>query len=516
MGSNWLDLNDNLNAQIGVVSTLFLAVLALLWLRRGSKANPPLPPGPRGFPIVGYLPFLAGDLHRQFTQLSTLYGPIYKLWLGGQLCVVVNSPSLVKEVVRDKDVIFANRDPIIAIMVATYGGRDIVLSPYGPEWKKMRKIFVREMLSNTILDNLYSLRREEVKKSIKNVYEKIGEEIDIGDLGFVTVINAVMSMLWGGKLEGENVAIVDGVEFKRAAGKLMVLFGRPNVSDFFPAIAWLDLQGIERETREIKDLFEVMFDSAIEKRRKLNNMEETRDGDERKDFLQFLLELHDAEMSITTDQLKALLMDTVVGGTDTTTTVVEWTMAELLKHPKVMKKVQEELTRVVGLNKTIEEFHLSQLTYLNAAIKETFRLHPTLPFLVPRCPSQSATIGGFHVPKGTRVFLNVWAIQRDPSIWEDPLEFRPERFLNDPNKYDYSGNNFHFFPFGSGRRLCAGLPLAERMMVYILASFLHSFDWKLPPGGKLELSDRFGIVTKKSEPLIAIPTPRLSNLELYR
>ncbi|KAL5538040.1 hypothetical protein UlMin_044525 [Ulmus minor] len=511
-----MDLNDNQNAQIGVVSIIFLAVLALLWLRRGNKANPPLPPGPRGFPIVGYLPFLAGDLHRQFTQLSTLYGPIYKLWLGGKLCVVVSSPSLVKEVVRDKDTIFANHDPITALAVASYGGHDILVPPYGPEWKKLRKIFVRGMLSNTILDNLYSLRREEVKKSIKNVFEKIGEEIDIGDLSFVTVINAVMSMIWGGKLEGENVPIVDGVEFKRAAAKLMVLFGRPNVSDFFPAIAWLDLQGIERETRKIKDLFEVMFDSAIEKRRKLKNMEETRDGDrnERKDFLQFLLELHDAEMSITTHQLKGLLMDTVVGATETTTTTVEWTTAELLKHPEVMKKVQEELTQVVGLNNTVEEFHLSQLTYLNAAIKETFRLHPPLPFLVPHCPSQSATVGGYHIPKGTRVFLNVWAIQRDPSIWEDPLEFRPERFLNDP-KYDYSGNNFYFFPFGSGRRICAGLPLAERMMVYILASFLHSFDWKLPPGGKLELSDRFGIVIQKSEPLIAIPTSRLSNLELY-
>ena len=209
-----------------------------------------------------------------------------------------------------------------------------------------------------------------------------------------------------------------------------------------------------------------------------------------------------------------------MGGTDTTTTMVEWTMAELLKHPETMRKVQQELTQVVGLSNIVEESHLSQLTYLDAAIRETFRLHPALPLLVPRRPSITTTIGGYKVPKDTKVFINVWAIQRDPVIWEYPLEFRPERFLCDNNykgnKFDYSGNNFNFLPFGSGRRICAGIPLAERTLNYVLASFLHSFEWKLPQDEvELEMSDKFGIVVKKLEPLSAIPTPRLSNLELY-
>ena len=210
----------------------------------------------------------------------------------------------------------------------------------------------------------------------------------------------------------------------------------------------------------------------------------------------------------------------MVGGTDTTTTMVEWTMAELLKHPEEMRKVQQELTEVVGLSNMVEGSHLSQLAYLDAAIKETFRLHPALPLLIPRRPSVTTTIGGYKVPKDTKIFLNVWAIHRDPENWEDPLEFRPERFLsnnnNYGNKFDYSGNNFHFLPFGSGRRICAGIPLAERMLNYVLASFLHSFEWKSPqPEAESEMSDKFGIVMKKLEPLCAIPTPRLSDLELY-
>ncbi|KAH0973870.1 hypothetical protein GBA52_015769 [Prunus armeniaca] len=206
-----------------------------------------------------------------------------------------------------------------------------------------------------------------------------------------------------------------------------------------------------------------------------------------------------------------------MGGTDTTATMVEWVMAELIQHPDDLKKVQEELKEVVGLKNMVEESHIPKLHYLDAVIKETFRLHPALPLLAPRCPSQSTTIGGYYIPKGSVIFTNIWAIHRDPNLWDNPLEFRPKRFLNDPpsNNFDYKGNKLEYLPFGSGRRMCAGLPLAEKMMIYVLASFLHSFEWRLPTDAKLDLQDKFGIVTKKMTPLIVIPTPRLSKLELY-
>lgn len=204
-----------------------------------------------------------------------------------------------------------------------------------------------------------------------------------------------------------------------------------------------------------------------------------------------------------------------MGGTDTTATTVEWVITELIQHPEAMKKVHQELTQVVGLNNLVEESHLPKLTYLDAVIKESFRLHPALPLLAPRCPSECTTVGGYMVPKGARIFLNIWAIHRDPNIWENPSEFRPERFLNGHMKFDYNGNNFEYLPFGSGRRICAGIPLAEKMLNFEVASFLHSFEWKMPLGEKLDMSDRFGIVTKKMTPLVAIPTLRLSNLELY-
>ncbi|XWS49053.1 hypothetical protein CRYUN_Cryun13aG0130500 [Craigia yunnanensis] len=215
------------------------------------------------------------------------------------------------------------------------------------------------------------------------------------------------------------------------------------------------------------------------------------------------------------NQLKALLMDVVVGGTDTTSTMMEWTMAELMQHPEIMEKVRKEMGEVVGPNSTVEEAHLPNLRYLDAVVNETFRLHPPVPLLVPRCPGQSRTVGGYTIPKGTRVFLNICSIQRDPHVWEKPLEFQPERFLNDPDKFDYLGNDFRYMPFGSGRRICAGVNLGEKMLYSSLASLLHTFDWKLPQGEEQDLTGRFGIVMKKMKPLVVIPTPRLSNLEHY-
>ena len=203
----------------------------------------------------------------------------------------------------------------------------------------------------------------------------------------------------------------------------------------------------------------------------------------------------------------------VVGGTDTTSNTVEFAMAEIMNNPEVMRKTQQELEAVVGKDNIVEELHIHNLPYLHAVMKETLRLHPALPFLVPHCPSETCIVGGYTIPKGSQVFVNVWAIQRDPSIWENPLNFDPKRFLD--SKWDYSGSDFSYFPFGSGRRICAGTAMAERMMMYSLAILLHSFDWKLPQGEKLDLTEKFGIVLKKKIPLVAIPTPRLSDPSKY-
>ncbi|KAJ4974624.1 hypothetical protein NE237_007798 [Protea cynaroides] len=410
------------------------------------------------------------------------------LWLATYLSSnpisIVSSSSLAKEMLKDHDAIFANHNPPIAALVIAYGGNDILWNPLGPDWRMMRKVLVRDLMSNTSLDACYNLRRQEIQQMME-----------------------------------EKTRI--GVEFRKMIGELVILLGKTNISDIFPILAPLDLQGIERKAKVVFTWADTILDSVINERLKMEAGGEKRSKDdlESKDFLEIFLEIkqqEDGKAALSMRQLKALLLDIISAGTDTTTTTLEWAFAEMMQNPNIMRKVQEELGKVVGMSNKVEESHISMLPYLNAVVKETLRLHPAISLLIPHCPSQSCTIGQFTIPKGANVFLNVWKIHRDPEAWEDPSEFLPERFLRDNNGYDYMGNNFNYLPFGSGRRICPGISLAERMSMYMLATLLHSFEWKLLENAELDLSDEFGLMLKKRIPLVITPTPRLSKVELYK
>ncbi|KAK9103251.1 hypothetical protein Sjap_020505 [Stephania japonica] len=503
------------------VSSLALLIIWYIWTTLHSKSRKPhnlrYPPGPRGLPLVGHLPFLDPQLHTYFANLATTYGPIYKLKLGNKLGVVVTSPSLAREILRDNDVTFANHDVPLVARVVAYGGSDVVWTPYGPEWRMLRRVCVRDMLNNASLDAVYALRKREVKRMVKAIHCRIGSPTNLGEELFLTILNVITNMLWGGSCGGgggdERLASL-GAEFRVVVGEITELLGKPNLSDFFPSLARFDLQGLERDMKVLFLRFDRIFDTMIEQR--LKSMEGGSVGQECKDFLHTLLQLKNegqGKVPFTMEHLKALFMDMVVGGTDTTANTLEWAMAELMNKPETMSKAQEELDIVVGKDCEVEEFHLPKLQYLQAVVKEALRLRPGVPLLVPHCPSSSCNIGGYLIPKGARVFLNVWAMHRDPSIWDNPLEFNPERFMN--STCDYNGNYFNYLPFGSGRRICAGIPMAEKMLMYGLATLLHLFDWELPKDSKLELKEKFGIVMKKATPLIVVPKPRLSQANLY-
>ncbi|KAK9147949.1 hypothetical protein Scep_006706 [Stephania cephalantha] len=517
----WAEAHNERDKWARAILTVSSLALLIMWYTRTTllcksrkSHNLRYPPGPRGLPLVGHLPFLDPQLHTYFANLAKTYGPIYKLKLGNKLGVVVTSPSLAREILRDNDITFANHDVPSVARVVAYGGSDVVWTPYGPEWRMLRRVCVRDMLNNASLDAVYGLRKREVKRMVKAIHGRIGSPINLGEELFLTILNVITSMLWGGGGDDERIASL-GAEFRVVVGEITELLGKPNVSDFFPSLARFDLQGLERDMKVLFLRFDRIFDAMIKGR--LKSMEGGSGGQECKDFLQTLLQLKDegeSKVPFTMKHLKALFMDMVVGGTDTTANTLEWGMAELMNKPETMAKAQEELDRVVGKDCQVEESHLPKLHYLQAVVKETLRLRPGVPLLVPHCPSSSCNIGGYLIPKGARVFLNVWAIHRDPSIWDNPLEFNPQRFMN--NNCDYNGNYFNYLPFGSGRRICAGIPMAEKMIMYGLATLLHLFNWELPSGCEVdELKEKFGIVMKKATPLIVVPTPRSSQANLY-
>ncbi|XP_077242986.1 geraniol 8-hydroxylase-like [Tasmannia lanceolata] len=523
--SSWLSVAINQKTEtILIVSLALFAILWYTWTaKKSSKGKFPLPPGPRGLPLVGYLPFLTSDLHHDFGKLAKTYGPIMKLRLGSKLCIVVSSPEFAKEVMRDQDPTFANRDVPVAALAMNYDGKDIGWAPNGPHLRLLRRVCSRELMSNKSLDSVYHLRRREVRQMVRDVSSNINSSIDLSELTFLTVLNVLTSTVWGGTLDGEGRRTI-AAEFRQWTQEAMALCAKPNISDLFPVVARFDLQGVVREMNKLAVWMDKVFESVIGQRRKMDSAEgeeKNKKEESNKDFLHLLLQLTeegegDRKTPFTVTDLKALLLDMMVAGTDTTSTMVAWAMGELLRHPHVMKKVQEELEQVVGINNVVEEPDLPKLRYLDAVLKETHRLHPALPLLVSRSPSETCVVGGYTVPKGCQVMVNAWAIQRDPKTWDDPLEFKPERFLTEEyNKCEIRGTDYRYVPFGSGRRICVGLPLAERMLPYVVASLVHSFEWRWPEGTNYEFAEKFGIVTKQAVPLVAIPSPRLSNPDLY-
>ncbi|KAF6168576.1 hypothetical protein GIB67_005188 [Kingdonia uniflora] len=511
---------DNLARMILILSVITIAISWYIWtLNISMKGKLRLPPGPRGLPLLGSLPFADPELHSYFQRLTSTYGPIFKLKMGAKLMVVLGSPETAKEVLKDNDSIFAYRAPIISSLIISYGQSNIVSSPYGPQWRMLRTVFAQEVVGKMKLGVICDLRRQDVRQTVMDVYSKVGTPINIREQMFLTMLNMLTSMLWGGTLKGEERKNI-GREFKQVVEEIIKLLGILNISDFLPILARFDIQGIEHQTKRVALWLDRIFESTINKRIELDRGvgDGEHDQQETHDFLEVLLHLKDREdpkTPFTITHLKALFSDIVVAGTDTTSTTFEWAMTEMMNNPKIMKKVQDELEKVVGRNNFVEEADLPQLHYLNAVVKETLRLHPAVPLLIPRCPSESCIVGGYTIPKGAQVLVNAWAIQRDPEVWENPLKFEPERFLRGTSKWDFKGNDFRYIPFGSGRRICAGIGVVERMLPHVLASFVHLFEWHLPEGVDLDLLEKFGIVLKKNTPLIVIPVPRFSERKLY-
>ena len=194
-------------------------------------------------------------------------------------------------------------------------------------------------------------------------------------------------------------------------------------------------------------------------------------------------------------------------GGETSATTIDWTMAEMIRNPRVMKRAQAEVREVFKMNGRVDETCINEMKYLKLVIKETLRLHPPAPLLLPRECGEACEIDGYHIPVKSKVIVNAWAIGRDPNSWSDPERFYPERFSN--SSLDYKGNNFEFIPFGAGRRICPGITFGLMNVELTLALLLHHFDWKLPNGMKaeeLDMTEQFALTVRRKDGLFLIPS----------
>ncbi|KAD3069185.1 hypothetical protein R6Q59_016839 [Mikania micrantha] len=480
---------------------LGFAFLAIISGRRNSR----LPPGPFPFPIIGNLLHLSDKPNQSLATLAKRYGPLMTLKLGSKTTVVVSSPDIAKDFFQTHDHAFSSRSVPDSGRVVNHNKYSMVWLPVGDQWKRLRRISKERIFSEHCLDASELLRRKKVDQLIDHVNHCCTSEkaVNIGEIAFTTSLNVLSNLMFS--MDMAQYESESSKEFKEAVWTVLEVAGKPNLADFFPILKPFDPQGLVRHGNVYGKKMLTIFDRIIDQRLQTRS---SSSATTKTDVLDSLLNVSlNEESKFSRNDMRYLFYTLFVAGTDTTSSTLEWIMAELIKNPDKLKTARSEIIKLTKNNKKdIQEQDISQLTYLQAVIKETLRLHPPVPLLVPHQAIHDVEIQGFLVPKNTQILCNVWAMGRDPKVWSNPDSFIPERFLE--VNIDYKGQDFQLIPFGSGRRICPGLNMAHRMLHIMLASLIQKFDWKLEGNMKaqdMDMNEKFGLTLQKNTPLKAIP-----------
>ncbi|XP_057950668.1 cytochrome P450 71A1-like [Malania oleifera] len=496
-------------------SLLFFLCKWLFFSIGAPKKN--LPPSPPKLPIIGNLHQLGLNTHRTFHAMAQRYGPLMLLHLGRSPTLVVSSANTAREIMKVHDTVFADRAKLSIMQRILYNQKNVSISPYGPYWRQMKSICITQLLSSVRVRSFRDIREEETtllmkkieeysyatfdKTKLKSSYSQTQHNHILGSMNlselFTSLSNGVICRVaFGRKYEEQG-----GRRSRDQVEEMGALFTTFNMSDFIPWLGWVNyVNGLNRRVEKLFREVDVFLDQIID-----DHM--VRGSKEKVDFVDILLEIQknspDCEDFMRRENIKAIILDMFTAGTDTSSAVLEWAMTELLRHPQAMEKVQEEVRRIDQGKSLVTEDDIQEMHYLKAVIKETMRLHPPLPLLVPRESIEDVKVQEYDILAKTRVFINAWAIGRDPESWEEAEEFRPERFLN--NLIDFKGHDFQLIPFGAGRRGCPGITFAITIIELVLANILRKFDWMVPEKlGKegLDITESSGMSTHRQFPLI--------------
>ncbi|KAL5714559.1 hypothetical protein ACHQM5_016503 [Ranunculus cassubicifolius] len=347
------------------------------------------------------------------------------------------------------------------------------------------------------------LRREEINEFIGSMKEagRGREVMNISDEVSLLIEKITCRMLFGTEIKER-----ERFNFKPLVEEGLRLIGSFNVNDYLPFMKVFDFQGMTLRAKDVTKLMDNHLDRIIDE----HEQEASAHQEHHKDFANVLMSLMKSYYAngkpLDRTEIKVVILDLIGGTWETSATAIEWALKEVLRHRRVLKQLQEELAKAVGMDRMVEESDLAKLPYLDMVLRESMRLHPFVP-LIPRESVEDVTIRGFCIPKKSRIIVNVWAVGRDTNVWSDNVEeFNPERFVN--NNIDLRGHSYQLIPFGAGPRQCPGLELGFRTVKIVFAQLLHCFNLELPNGMDADMQERFG---GKANPLLVVPTYRLSN-----
>ncbi|CAN6355120.1 unnamed protein product [Urochloa humidicola] len=490
--------------------------------RAAGRNTRRLPPSPRGLPLIGNLHQVGALPHRALSALAAAHGApdLLRLRLGQVPALVASSPAAAAALMREHDGAFATRPYFRTAEILTYGFQDLVFAPHGEHWRHVRRLCSTHVLSAARSHAFNAVREREVAALVRAIRERASSS-DSGGGGVVDVSRALYGFANGvicravSSREQEEWGSRRSELFRELIEENTALLGGFCVGDYFPSLAWADaLSGAAARAWRNFRRWDELLEKVVQEHEARRRGDGGHADDDDEDFVDVLLALQaterrDGEFELTRDAIKSLLADMFAAGTETSFIALEWAMSELIRNPAAMHKLQHELRHAspadAGATATMP-------TYLRAVVKETLRLHPPVPLLLPRECMRDATVLGFHVARGTRVFVNAWAVGRDRSSWSAPEEFRPERFMvgEESEEVDFLGAHFQFVPFGAGRRVCPGMQFGLATVELALANLVRLFDWELPGGavpGELDMEEAPGLTTPRRVPLRLVAKP---------
>ncbi|KAG6650769.1 cytochrome P450 71B36-like isoform X2 [Carya illinoinensis] len=459
--------------------------------RQNKQLHPP--PSPPKLPIIGNLHQLGELRHQSLWRLSKKYGPVMLIKLGGISNIVISSVDAAREVLKVHDLDCCSRPPLDTTRRLTYNYRDIAFAPYGQYWREIRKICVLEVFSVKRVQSYRPIREEEVDMLINSIWKSSSSAtfVDLSEKLFSLTANVTFRIAFGKSFRGSDL---DNERFQEVVHNAEAMLGSFNASEYVPYVGWIvdrlsgRLERLERIFHELDDFFQQVIDL---------HLKPDRTKPEHEDIIDVLLKIE-------REQTENLFL----GGVDTGAITMIWAMAELVKSPKVMKRAQDEVRKIVGNKGRVTEIDTDHLPYIKMIMKETLRLHPPATLLLPRQTMVPFKLHDYDIKAQSIMQVNAWGIGRDPQYWKNPEEFIPDRFID--SSVDYKGQNFEFLPFGAGRRGCPGIYMATSTIELALANLLYCFDWKLPPGMKeedIDMEESLGLslTTSKKTALNLVP-----------
>ncbi|KAL0286374.1 UNVERIFIED_CONTAM: Xanthotoxin 5-hydroxylase CYP82C4 [Sesamum angustifolium] len=511
-------MNNIFTHLLALSGLLALLLLYSLWRKSSQNHKVTSAPEPSGaWPVIGHLHLLGGrvPVYRILGGLADRYGPVFTVRLGVHPALVVSSWEAVKECFTTNDKILNKRPAASAGKYLGYNYAAFGFT-HGTYWRQMRKLVLLEVLSARRLERLKHVWESEINTGIKELYTKhSGKVVVISEWIEQLTLNTIVMMIAGKRYTDsmQSDETVEARSFRELIKEFMYISGQFVASDAipFPPLRWMDFQGhiksMKRISKELSTVFQSWITEHVRSDRKSSF------GNEQ-DFIDVMLSAIDEKFTSfghTRETIIATALNLILAGSDTTSIHLTWLLSLLLNNRQVMQQAQEEIDRKVGKERWVQESDINNLVYLQAIVKETLRLFPPGPLAVPHEAMEDCCVAGYHVPKGTRLLVNVWKLHRDPRIWAEPDNFVPERFLTSHVAVDFTGQNHEFIPFGSGRRSCPGITFAMQVTHLTLARLLQGFNWATPSNGPVDMTEGLSITLPKATPLEVVITPRLAD-----